>query len=189
MMLENLPDRSKKRDRDDVFGPSLLTSQKCVNYNKDQPQSHAKHHTPSKASAETTATTAPKPTMAIGPKDCPDCKPGETNGRCPKHKKHNNPGRNKRKREAKERLLKNPFKDLSKPVIDEHSFEHRDNNISTTQQQEYRMARSISPEGGVAIDEETLAKLRSHHHSTLGCDGDSSGDGLSHDDSHDDRSP
>ncbi|CAD0108231.1 unnamed protein product [Aureobasidium uvarum] len=41
--------------------------------------------------------------MAIAPDGCPDCRPGEPNGRCPKHKKYN-PGRSRRKKDVKERL-------------------------------------------------------------------------------------
>ncbi|KAI5239864.1 hypothetical protein E4T43_06561 [Aureobasidium subglaciale] len=42
--------------------------------------------------------------MVSGVKDCPDCRPGQPGGRCPKHKKEYNPSskRRKRDREARE---------------------------------------------------------------------------------------
>ncbi|KAG9663485.1 hypothetical protein KCU95_g18988, partial [Aureobasidium melanogenum] len=46
--------------------------------------------------------------MAGAPADCPDCRPGQPNGRCPKHKKYN-PGRNQRKKDkAKRKVLFQP---------------------------------------------------------------------------------
>jgi hypothetical protein len=62
--------------------------------------------------------------------DCPNCKPGVY--RCDDHKK---PGRNKRKRLAREKLLNEPVKDVSKPVVDKRSVERRHNDLSSKQEQ------------------------------------------------------
>jgi hypothetical protein len=56
--------------------------------------------------------------------DCPNCEPGVY--RCDDHKK---PGRNKRKRIAREKSLNNPVKDLSQPVVDKDSVERRHNDL------------------------------------------------------------
>jgi hypothetical protein len=56
--------------------------------------------------------------------DCPNCEPGVY--RCDDHKK---PGRNKRKRLAREKSLNNPVKDLPQPAVDKDSVERRHNDL------------------------------------------------------------
>ncbi|KAI5197383.1 hypothetical protein E4T39_07341 [Aureobasidium subglaciale] len=53
--------------------------------------------------------------MVSGVRDCPDCRPGQPGGRCPKHKKEHNPSSKKRKRnrEAREAAHK-----IDKPTVE-----------------------------------------------------------------------
>ncbi|KAK6001859.1 hypothetical protein QM012_002349 [Aureobasidium pullulans] len=87
--------------------------------------------------------------MAGGPANCPDCRPGQPNGRCEKHKKHN-PGRNKRKREAKERsLLK------QKEVRTVENFDDPDKSDNESDSEEFDCAYSDfgdEPDGQIAND-------------------------------------